>query len=501
MNDSTRKKLRLVWLFIFLGLSFFAGGRWASVAAAVLVPIFAIRFCRDVDNGWLGLLGLWAASSVAGIVSWRGATAFRFMGLFAEPAFIGVFSALALAPLFLDRLFYRRYSKLGANPYWLTFVFPIAAGGFDYLINSGSPFGTFGATAYELAGFELISPVVAVGGIWLVPFVLGWFASNVNYIWESGFAWQESKWPTCALATVGVLVLLASWQRPNLPAGTVMVGGFSHPNGVMIAPLRLFHDGDIEGFQELAKASAAAQFEQIRTMAHRGAKIVTLQEGAMMGFESDIAQILIDAALVAREESIYIVLPSVTIFPGQPGHNMVRIIDPDGNVVLEHIKFGGAMFEGTLAGSGKIPTVDTPYGRIAAVICWDADFPEVIKQVGKAKVDMLFVPANDWYEIRDIHVGMATFRSTENGTPIFRQTGNGISVVTDSYGREISRIDSFTETSADRWAGKQLVEVKVGSTPTWYPHIGGILGRVQVFGFLVLVMMFIGTSFFARSKS
>jgi apolipoprotein N-acyltransferase len=118
----------------------------------------------------------------------------------------------------------------------------------------------------------------------------------------------------------------------------------------------------------------------------------------------------------------------------QPAENKVHIIDPNGEIVLTHVKYGGNDFEGSLKGDGVLQTVDTPYGKLSAVICWDADFPTVIKQAGEQNVDLLFVPANDWREVKDIHAGMATFRAVENGMSIFRQTGEGVSVVVDAYG-------------------------------------------------------------------
>jgi apolipoprotein N-acyltransferase len=31
-------------------------------------------------------------------------------------------------------------------------------------------------------------------------------------------------------------------------------------------------------------------------------------------------------------------------------------------------------------GGGRVPTVDTPFGRLANVICFDADFPVLMRQ-------------------------------------------------------------------------------------------------------------------------
>lgn len=489
MTATTRKNFRFVSLFLYFALSFFVGGRWPSIGAALLVSIFAIRFYRDTDHGWRGFLWLWLVSAISQIFIWRGATALNFMGDFIEPAFFALMTSVGLLPLVIDRLFHRRFALGSVSPFWLTLIYPLAAGGWDYFNANGSPFGTFGAAAYTQAGFNPLMQTAAVGGIWLIPFLLGWFASVVNYAWEAGFARHRIKWPTIGFTTLILLTLgFGFWRTATAaPAETVPVAGFSLPNGEMMAPIEAYQSGDTGRFQQIAADSATAQLAQVRQMAAEGAKIVTLQEGAMMGFEADIEHFLAEAGTVAQEEGIYIVLPTMTFYPGEPGHNMVRIIDPNGDVVLEHVKFGGTQFEGSLTGSGEIESVDTPYGRLSAVICWDADFPEVMKQVGEQDVDLLFVPSNDWLEVRDIHADMATFRAVENGTPIFRQTGNGVSIVTDAYGRVLSRVDSFDEPANGTWASAQVIETATGSVPTRFPIVGNLFGQVQQFGVVGLI--------------
>ena len=227
----------------------------------------------------------------------------------------------------------------------------------------------------------------------------------------------------------------------------------------------------------------------MRVAAKNGAQIVVLQEAAGVGFAEEVEKLLEDAAIVAREENIYLVLPIAESDPKaeELTRNVVHIFDPNGEMVLEHYKYGGTQFEGSVTGSGELQTVETPYGTLSAVICWDADFPATIRQAGEQDVDLLFIPANDWLEIRDIHVGMATFRAVENGLPIFRQTGAGVSVVTDAYGRVVNRVDMFEEESTGMWGGEQMVMTPVGSIETLYPRIGDAFGLAMLVGLVGLL--------------
>jgi apolipoprotein N-acyltransferase len=165
----------------------------------------------------------------------------------------------------------------------------------------------------------------------------------------------------------------------------------------------------------------------------------------------------------------------------------VHVIDPSGTLVLTHIKYGGNMFEGTRKGSGILQTVDTPYGKLSAVICWDADFPNIMKQAGEQDVDLMFVPSNDWLGVKDIHNGMAVFRAVENGMSIFRQTGSGVSSVIDPYGRTLQRRDVFAEGSIATFAAVQMVSTPVAAVNTLYPLVGDLIGNVSLVALVGLV--------------
>ena len=198
-----------------------------------------------------------------------------------------------------------------------------------------------------------------------------------------------------------------------------------------------------------------------------------------MGYADQVEKLLTDAGILAKEEGIYIILPTVTVGKEKP-ENVVRIIDANGEVVLKHVKYGGTQFEGSLTGSGELQTIDTPYGKISAIICWDADFPNVVKQAGVQGVDLLFVPSNDWLAVKDIHAGMATFRAVENGLSVYRQTGSGVSVVTDAFGRTLSRVDTTKEVDTGSFTAIQMVTTPISSVTTLYPIIGDVFGNMML---------------------
>lgn len=476
-------KQRLVWLAAAGGLGFFVGGRWNIALAAWLMPIFAIRYFRTSDRPWRDGAVLGLASAVPTIISWNGATFFSMIHPLAEAGFFLAITPIGLIPYAVDRAYYRRF---GAS-FWLTLVYPVAATAVDYFSASGSSYGTFGAAAYSQRDFLPIMQLASVTGLWGITFVIGWCASVVNHVWQHNFRLTR---PALAAAGAIALVLALGLGRALLapaPTQAARVAGFSLPAGTLAGMLRQLQAGDQAGFRQAAASLHARQLAQIRALAQQGAKIVVLQEGAGIGYADQVQRLLAEAAVLARAEQIYIVLPTVAFGDGTP-ENVVRIIDPSGATVLEHVKYGGNQFEGSVKGNGILQAVDTPYGRLSAIICWDADFPNIVRQAGRQQVDVLFVPSNDWQAVKDIHAGMAVFRAVENGLSIYRQTGMGVSVATDAYGRVLDRVDSFAEPNAGELGAVRSINVPIGATPTLYPQIGDLVGYAAQVGGLGLLI-------------
>jgi apolipoprotein N-acyltransferase len=472
------KNSRYLWLVLAAVLGLFIGGKWNIPLVAWLAPVFMLRFFRDSDKAGRNFLLLWLASATATIISWKGASFFPPM---AEAAFFLGMTPIGLIPNIIDRMYYRRFP----NSAWIILVFPIVYTAIDFFSASGSPFGTFGAVAYSQRDVLPVMQIVSVMGLWGITFIMGWFASLVNYVWENGF--KIDRFALTSASVLGVILALGFGRTllPTQPTPTAVIAGFSLPDGKLGEVLSQPHN--TAGFRQAVNELHAEELNQLRSMAENGAVMVSMQEAAGMGMTDQVEALIANASALAKEQSIYIILPILDV-EKSPVENVVHIIDPNGEVVLTHVKYGGNQFEGSLKGDGVLQTVGTPYGRISAIICWDADFPNVIKQAGELDVDLLFIPANDWLEAKDIHDGMAAFRAVENGMSIFRQTGSGVSSAVDPYGRTLQRLDIFEEPGTGTFASVQSLDMPINSVPTLYPIVGDLVGNgmmVLTFGLVI----------------
>jgi len=241
-----------------------------------------------------------------------------------------------------------------------------------------------------------------------------------------------------------------------------------------------------------------AYFAATAREARAGAQVVVWPEITGMAFESEDAPFIARAQEVARQNGVYLTVPLFIFDPGalRPIENKLLLIDPTGAIVMEHIKYGGNIVEGVLRGDGKLQAVDTPFGVLAGVICWDMDYPAVIQQTGQNGTGLLLVPSSDWFEIDPLHAQMAVFRAIENGMSVVRQTDLGLSIAVDAYGRVLAQTDYFGST--DR---TMVAQVPVRHVATAYTMFGRWLDWVFLMGFLAVIAYVVSRALVARGQT
>jgi apolipoprotein N-acyltransferase len=193
-------------------------------------------------------------------------------------------------------------------------------------------------------------------------------------------------------------------------------------------------------------------FSLTRQEAGAGAKIVVWPEcsgGGVPLMQEDEAALRATARSLSSTYGIYLDM-GLCVVPAQPTHlrplfDESVLLDPVGGELWTYQKahpIPGA--EPFPPGDGQVPLVDTAYGRLASVICFDADFAGTVRQAGEAQTDLLLVPSNDWLAIDPYHTQMASFRAIENGFSEIRTTAHGLSAVVDYAGRVLATSDFYT---------------------------------------------------------
>jgi apolipoprotein N-acyltransferase len=472
-----------LWFAIGALLSLFTTGQWNIALIGWVQPIFFIRFMRT-QRWWVGFLLIWLATFATGAVAW-----YNILGAMGSIPFllitIGSGTLLIAGGAYLaDRLLAPRMGGFAA-----TLIFPLAVTALDFLGMSGNPLGSFGAQAYSQSSSLTFMQLLSVTGMWGITFLVNWFATVVNYAWERSFSWPKIWRGLAIFASVMLLVLAygnvrLAFSHPQ--PGTVRMAGltavdFRAEQEVLFQT----RDTDWEAFRQLAAERYDPYFDGTRREAQAGAKIVVWPEAALQVAAEDEAGLIARGQEVSREEGIYLAMSWFKMHREGEGRNQIKLIitDPNGEVALEHVKYGGAMIEGLEPGDGVLRTVETPYGTLSGVICWDTDFPTVVSQAGRNGTDILLSPSLDIRAVDPMHAQMAQFRAIENGVSVFRQSDNALSIVTDPYGRILASVDHFT---SSEWV--TVAQVPTHGVSTIYSVIGDLFGWLSVLGFLVVVV-------------
>lgn len=165
--------------------------------------------------------------------------------------------------------------------------------------------------------------------------------------------------------------------------------------------------------------------------------------------------------------------------------NQSILIDPAGRVLWTYDKNHLVPYDEafiTISGPGKLPLVETPYGRWSTAICYDTYYPALIRQAGKNNADILFAPANDSRPYAASAFAMADYRAIENGFSMIRPTGKGLPAVVDPQGRVLASQDYFTNSS-----GIMLASLPTHGVTTVYIRIGDTFAHLCVIGLILLM--------------
>ncbi|WP_220204721.1 apolipoprotein N-acyltransferase [Reticulibacter mediterranei] len=451
---SHQERYGYLWLALGLILSLFAtNGRWDIPIAAWLYPLFFLRFTR-ISRPFIGFCGIWLSSIVAMFF-------FFYQSQLLNPLITIAclfFSTVLSLPYLLDRLLAPRISV--ASGLLTTLIFPLGRVVCEYLVSS-TPFGSLFSLAYTQYDNLPLLQLLSITGIYGVSFLMAWFASVGNGIWEQHFAWPRIRKAALLYGTLLALTLIGGSIRlaffPPL-AQTVRVAGISvgtTTRQTLLQQRRNFTTKEQLTNADLSplRAAFALNNEDLFTRSQRearaGAKIIVWPEAAALTMVEDEAKLVERGKTLARQEQIYLEMGLVVVqykASSLPAlHDRSILLDPQGNVVWTYDKAHPIPgMESFAAGDGVVPTVDTPYGRLANVICFDGDFLDLMRQGGSKQVDMMLVPSNDWQGIDPMHTQHIAFRAIENGYSLVRQTSNGLALTVDYQGHILAASDYFT---------------------------------------------------------
>ncbi|NOY14689.1 MAG: hypothetical protein GXP43_00535 [bacterium] len=438
----------------------FTGLRFSFFLAGWLPMIFFIYYFRK-SNKWHQYLTIILLLLIPKFIAVHGG--------WDMPMFLELFGAVfAITPLTValvaDKYFYQKTSPLISS-----LVFPAVYVVVDFVLGL-TKFGTFSSIALTQFGLKPLIQIAAVTGFEGISFIVFWFASAVAVLWQNNFNLSKQKpLAITLLATITAAFLLGGiYFTLSIPTGPT----------VKIAGITVKHKSDYWGIIDAKTPKDKAQkyageiqdlnnqlFKLSQRAADFGAKIIFWSEANGVVFQENKQEFIKTAQDFAKRNQVYFAPTILVLKYGTfSAENKIIMIDPNGQVAYQYEK---TISWYPTESDGVIPTLDTPYGKIASVICFDADFPRFIRQASRQNIDILLLPKIDAKAITPGHTYSGFFRGIEGGFSTVAQVNNGVSAAADYRGNVIAYQDFYT--TKDKI---MVADVPIKGVKTLYPILG-----------------------------
>jgi apolipoprotein N-acyltransferase len=289
---------------------------------------------------------------------------------------------------------------------------------FDYLISFGAN-GTALSPAYSQVGMPFFIQAASVFGLWIVTFVIGFFASSAAMF----AATRERQFAFLAVAVFALNAGYGVWRMDTAPKTAVTHVGLAADDALVGKYAKGGEDDELDIVKAYAdtarmlslKGSSLIVFpEKVAALkpAWHGAAMAELETAAHIGHATIV--IGFDEYGATRRNTAMVFFPSGA--PPQSYHkrHMVPVLE--------------GMF---VPGEGSFMLAD----RTGVAICKDMDFPETLRADATLAPTLFAVPAWDFDRDAWWHARLAIMRGVENGFAVARAANDGLLTLTDAYGR------------------------------------------------------------------
>ena len=461
---------KILFSLVLVILSIFSNGQYVVFFAIWIFTTMLLFAVRKLPR-WKGFLIAFLFISISYYI---GFDFVPFLPTIAPIIITLIFSLLASLPYLVDSFFSKKRKS-----FLSTLIFPCSVVLIEYVYHQFNQFGTFGHFAYTQQSQLIFLQSISIFGLGYITFLIAWFASVSNWIYEYKNEWKNLKKGILIYSLVFGLTLIFGSYRVQIQkhnSETVRIASISAIDSLKVmVDIQGINKKETENevkIETRRNTSILNQnlFDRSIKEAEAGAKIVFWAEGNAVILKEDEKELYKKASQVALEQNIYLGIGVAVIDPSNSKflENKFVLFNNEGKKVIDYwkgISVPGGEVEISNNKTTGIQKIETDYGTIAGVICFDLDFPNYLKDASGS--DILLAPSNDWKEVAKLHTDMSKFRAIEQGFNFIRQTSLGISIGTDYTGEVISEMDDFTDNNK-----VMITRLPTKGTKTIYSMIG-----------------------------
>lgn len=452
----------ILWIVFAIGVATSCCCRfnWNMAFTAFIFPGCILYFTRKAKACWglpVAFAGLFLGCSIA------------LFKMFSIEDGVGVAilvdliaTLVTFIPYLLDKLVFTRY--FSKHPMLIALLMPLTWITLDIILGF-TPLSSYFSIAYSEVYFIQLIGVVNLFGIHFLSFIILFFNTAI----VGFFTFKKKNWKTAIAAfSLVAFSLIYSGIYSSVPLIS------NQTVSVMTAYSTCEYDKDWKRIKLSLDQSKAWLEKDCIKAAEMGSQILVYPEEAFWITEAEENDFNNYSQTISQSKNIYIVL-GVHIGSNGEDDNFHRneawVYNSKGQRVIQYKKtYFSFPSENIPDGDGKIPVVDTEFGRLAVVICMDLEYPRFISTAGLQNADILIAPSWDWEGMPNNHSAYTSFRAIENGVNFVRCTDEGWTIATDYRGKVIS--EYYTGLSKEDKKQNHTFYLPTKGIGTLYSYIG-----------------------------
>jgi apolipoprotein N-acyltransferase len=311
----------------------------------------------------------------------------------------------------------------------------------------------------------------------------------VNYVLALGLiAWYDHRYRPVGVNVTGRLAkrwlaiasaILAAWIGLSLvmlnrsQADTPVIRVAALRSGFPLPPFQDGVNDDRVRFESFES--------QAREAASEGAQILFTSE---MAFNFDPQEKYTDEfRTLARELNTLIFIGYTVAEENQPFRNEMVLLYPSGEFSEVYAKNHNPPGEPLSPTAGVYPVFETSFGRMAAMICHDANYTDVARRLAANGSQLTSAGFHEFQGFGEQAWTNVSFRAVENHNAIVLTGASYVSAIIDQNGRQVA-----LDVSYDGGPLVMVADVAVGSGKTFYTYTGDLLGWVALAGFVFFIV-------------
>ena len=220
--------------------------------------------------------------------------------------------------------------------------------------------------------------------------------------------------------------------------------------------------------------------EQAREAASQGAQIIYTPE-MMFNFNPQ-AEYTEQFRAVAKETGAYIFITYTVVKEGEPWRNEAVLLTPEGDFLDVYGK-NHAFGEPPTAMLGVFPVYNTPLGRLATLICHDANYTDIARKLAANGAQISAVPIREFGGFGEQYWTNALFRAVENRMAVVVSGVAHVSAIINPDGSLVA-----LDLNSDGSRAILIGDVTLGAGNAPYTSLGDALGWVSLVGFVFFIV-------------